>query len=66
MSLMDDLNGYVDFCYDSMMEMKNTKSSEYKMGIADGMEQMLTMLYDYLEEYPEFIDPRHKYDKFKM
>ena len=46
--------------------MKNTKSSEYKMGIADGMEQMLTMLYDYLEEYPDFIDPRHKYDKFKM
>ena len=66
MSLVEELNGYVDFCYDLMVEMRDTKSSEYKMGVADGMEQALTMLYDYLEEYPGFIDPRHKYDKFKM
>lgn len=65
MSLMDDLNGYVDYCYDIMTEMKNTKSGEYKMGIADGMQDALFMLFDYLEDYPDFIDPRHKYDKFK-
>ncbi len=66
MSLMEDLNEYVDYCYDLMVEMKATKSSEYKLGIGDGMEQMLDMLYDYLEEHPGFVDPRHKYDKFKM
>ena len=65
MSLMDDLNSYVDYCYDIMTEMKNTKSGEYKMGIADGMQDALFMLFDYLEDYPDFIDPRHKYDKFK-
>lgn len=66
MSLVEDLNGYVDFCYDYMVEMRDTKSSEYKMGIADGLAQALEMLYPYLEDYPEFVDPRHKYDKFKM
>lgn len=66
MSLMDDLNGYVDFCNDLMLEMKNTKSGEYKMGVADGIQQTLEMLYDYLECYPGFVDPRHKYDKFKL
>ncbi len=66
MSLVEELNGYVDFCYDLMVEMRDTKSSEYKMGVADGLAQALEMLYPYLEDDPEFIDPRHKYDKFKM
>ena len=66
MSLVEELNGYVDFCYDYMVEMRDTKSSEYKLGVADGLAQALEMLYTYLEDYPEFVDPRHKYDKFKM
>lgn len=66
MSLVEELNGYVDFCYDYMVEMQDTKSSEYKLGVADGLAQALEMLYPYLEDYPEFVDPRHKYDKFKM
>ena len=49
-----------------MVEMRDTKSSEYKLGVADGLAQALDMLYPYLEDYPEFVDPRHKYDKFKM
>ena len=66
MSLVEELNGSVDFCYDYMVEMRDTKSSEYKQGVADGLAQALEMLYPYLEDYPEFVDPRHKYDKFKM
>lgn len=66
MALMDDLIEYIDFCDDLVKEMQDTKSSEYKMGVADGIEQALSMLRDYLIEYPDFVDPKHKYDKFKM
>ena len=66
MALMDDLIEYMTFCDDLVTEMQATKSSEYKQGVADGLAQALEMLYPYLEDYPEFVDPRHKYDKFKM
>ena len=66
MSLVEELNGYVDFCYDYMVEMRDTKSSEYKAGTADGIEQAMSWLRDYLVEYPDFVDPKHRYDKFKM
>ncbi len=66
MALMDDLNEYIDFCDDLIRELKDTKASDYKMGVADGMEQAISMLCDYLVEYPGFIDPKHKFDKFKM
>ena len=49
-----------------MTEMQATKSSEYKAGTADGIEQAMSWLRDYLVEYPDFVDPKHRYDKFKM
>lgn len=66
MALMDDLIEYMAFCDDIVTEMQATKSSEYKAGTADGIEQAMSWLRDYLVEYPDFVDPKHRYDKFKM
>lgn len=66
MGLMEDIIEYLDFCDDMIMEMKDSKASDYKIGIVEGMEMATSMLRDYLIEYPDFVDPRHKYDKFKL
>ena len=47
-------------------EMKNTKASEYKLGIGEGLEQAAEMLRAYLVEYPEFVDPKLELEKYKM
>lgn len=66
MAVMDDINGFMDFLYDYIYEMKATKSSEYKLGKADGLQEAYDMLRDYVIDYPEFVDPNHKNDKFKL
>ena len=48
MALMDDLIEYMAFCDDVVTEMQATKSSEYKAGTADGIEQAMSWLRDYL------------------
>ena len=49
-----------------LLEMKNTKASEYKLGIGEGLEQAAEMLRAYLVEYPEFVDPKLELEKYKM
>lgn len=66
MALMDDVTEWVAFCDDLVAEMKGTKASEYKQGLAEGVEMAAQMLRDYLVDYPEFIDPKERYKKFKV
>lgn len=66
MALMDDMIEYLGFCEDMIYEMKDTKASDYKVGIVEGLEMATSMLRDYLEAYPDFVDPSKKYEKFKM
>ena len=66
MSLMDDCVELLAFWDAYAYEMKNTKASEYKMGIGEGIEQAAEMLRTYLVEYPEFVDPKLELEKFKM
>lgn len=65
MTLMQDMIQYLEFCEDMIYEMKDTKSSDYKVGIVEGLEMATSMLRDYLEAYPDFVDPKVKYEKFK-
>lgn len=65
-ALMDDMIEYLGFCDDLAREMGDTKSSEYKAGMVEGLEMAANMLRDYLVDYPDFVDPKLKYDKFKM
>jgi hypothetical protein len=65
MTLMQDMIQYLEFCEDMIYEMKDTKSSDYKVGIVEGLEMATSMLRDYLEAYPDFVDPKAKYEKFK-
>lgn len=65
MTLMQDMIQYLEFCEDMIYEMKDTKSSDYKHGIVEGLEMATSMLRDYLETYPDFVDPKVKYEKFK-
>ena len=46
--------------------MKDTKSGDYKMGVADGLAMATGMIRDYLVEYPDFVDPKEKNEQFKM
>lgn len=66
MSLMDDVIEWLDFCDHLAQEMKDSKASDYRIGLAEGVEMAADMLRDYLVEYPEYVDPKEKYKKFKM
>ena len=66
MALMDDMIQYLSFCEDMIYEMSDTKSSDYKHGVIEGLQMAMDMCRGYLECYPEFVDPRDKYKKFKM
>ncbi|MFZ5945996.1 MAG: hypothetical protein ACOYVD_18045 [Bacillota bacterium] len=57
MKIMDDIKEWVTFCDELVYQMRDFKSSEYKKGVADGIEMAVDMLKGYLEDYPEFKDP---------
>ncbi len=50
---------------DLIREISDSKLSDFKMGQIDGLKLATDMLKDYLVEYPGFVDPKHKFDKFK-
>lgn len=66
MALLDDCMEWLDFCEDLIREISDSKLSDYKMGQVDGLRMATDMLKDYLVGYPGFVDPIHKFDKFKM
>lgn len=66
MTLLDDCMEWLDFCEDLIREISDSKLSDYKMGQVDGLRMATDMLKDYLVDYPGFVDPIHKFDKFKM
>lgn len=60
MNLIEDIKEWIAFCDELVYQMRDFKSSEYKKGMADGVEMAVDMLKDYLQEYPEFADPLKK------
>lgn len=66
MALMDDIIEWLEFCDDIEREMKATKSGDYKMGLAEGLAMATGMIRDYLVDYPDFVDPKIRYEQFKM
>jgi len=56
--LSEDIKEWITFCDELVYEMKDFKSSEYKQGVADGIEMAVDMLKEYLKEYSEFNDPK--------
>ena len=66
MALMDDCIEWLDFCDYLVREISDSKPSEYKNGQVDGLKMATDMMRAYLEVYPDFMDPIHKFDKFKM
>lgn len=64
--LMDDVIEWLDFCDNLVTEMKDSKASDYRIGLAEGIEMATAMLRDYLVDYPEYVDPKEKYQKYKM
>ena len=63
MALMEDMMEYLGFFDDLAREMNDTKSSDYKIGMAEGIEMCANMLRAYLVDYPGFVVPKRKYDK---
>ena len=49
-----------------MAELKGSKASDYRIGMAEGIEMAADMLRNYLVDYPEFVDPKEKLKKYKM
>lgn len=66
MALLDDCMEWLNFCEDLIREISDSKSSDFKRGQVDGLRLATDMLRDYLVDYPEFVDPKYKYDKFKL
>ena len=66
MALMDDCMEWLNFCDDLIREISDSKLSEFKQGQIDGLKLETDMMKDYLVDYPGYVDPIHKYDKFKM
>lgn len=66
MALMDDCIEWLAFCDALAYELNNTKASEFKVGIAEGLTQATDMLRAYLVEYPDFVDPKIELEKYKM
>lgn len=66
MALMDDCLEWLDFCEDLIREISDSKLSDFKQGQIDGIRLATDMLKDYLVDYPGYVDPKHKLDKFKM
>lgn len=57
MKLVSDIKEWINFCDELVYEIRDYKSSDYKKGVAEGVEMAVAMLKDYLREYPEFNDP---------
>lgn len=66
MALLDDCMEWLDFTEDLIREITDSKCNDFKRGQVDGLKMAADMLRDYLVEYPDFVDPIHKFDKFKM
>lgn len=58
MKLVSDINEWIKFCGELVYEMRDYKSSDYKQGMAEGVEMAVAMLTEYLQDYPEFNDPK--------
>jgi len=58
--LSDDIKEWIAFCDELVFQMRDFKSSDYKKGVADGIEMAVDMFKGYLSEYPEFNDPEKK------
>lgn len=54
--LRESLSELVSFSDKLIFEMRDFKSDEYRMGVADGVEMALDMLKSYLEDFPELKD----------
>jgi len=59
-NLFEDIKEWITFCDELVYEMQDFKSNEYKQGVADGIEMAVDMFKGYLNEYPEFSDPKKK------
>lgn len=53
MSLQKDIKEWQAFCEELVYQMRDYKSSEYKKGVADGIEMAVDMLKEYLKDCPE-------------
>lgn len=53
MRLKEDIKEWLAFCDELVYQMKDFKSSEYKKGVADGIEMAVDMLREYLKDCPE-------------
>ncbi|NLT93978.1 MAG: hypothetical protein GXW85_00295 [Clostridia bacterium] len=58
MGIFEDIKEWMAFCDELVYQMRDFKSSEYKKGVADGVEMAVDMLKSYLKEYPELNDPK--------
>lgn len=66
MDLLADCTEWLDFCDDLVRELTDSKCDDFKRGQIDGLKMATDMLRGYLQDYPDFVDPINKYDKFKM
>jgi len=56
--VFQDIKEWIAFCDELVYQMRDFKSSDYKKGVADGIEMAVDMLKGYLNEYPEFNTPK--------
>jgi hypothetical protein len=56
--IFEDINEWIAFCDELVYQMRDFKSSDYKKGVADGVEMAVDMFKAYLKDYPEFNDPK--------
>lgn len=59
-NIYKDINEWIAFCDELVYQMRDFKSSDYKKGMADGVEMAVDMFKSYLSNYPEFVDPDSK------
>lgn len=56
MTVKEALREWVRYNRQLVYEMRGSKSSEYKMGFADGVEAAMEALEAYLADLPEYCD----------
>lgn len=57
--LAADIKEWMEFCDELVYQIRDFKSSEYKKGMAEGINMAVDMLKDYLEDHPELF-PKEK------
>jgi len=56
--LAEDIQEWLDFCDQLVYEIRDFKATDYKKGVADGIEMAMNMLKEYLKDYPDFFPPK--------